>query len=363
MSENDKQVRRLITQEAADWFIANRAGLTAKEHYTFATWLQASPVHVEEYLALSVVARDLRQACNDPRHSLDGLLARAGLEEDAPAQPFWTRLVAGFGSGGPHRWQTVAVTTAALGALSLSLIGLWDFRPSVHGSTPGDSTSMHFETRHGEQQTRLLADNTVLHMNTDSAVTIRYDSKQRLVVLSSGEAEFEVSHENGRPFRVLAGSAEVVAIGTRFDVRLGQDATVVTVVEGRVAVGPSAMSTGGSANSNPAHPPPFVQLAADQQITVAKGVWPATAVAVDAQRTTAWLHRQIIFEHVPLERVASDFNRYARKPIEIITPALRNLEISGVFATDDTEAFIAFLRSLEGVRVEVTTTRIRVSQD
>jgi ferric-dicitrate binding protein FerR (iron transport regulator) len=43
-------------------------------------------------------------------------------------------------------------------------------------------------------------------------------------------------------------------------------------------------------------------------------------------------------------------------------PALRNLEISGVFATDDTEAFIAFLRSLEGVQVEVTATRIRVSQ-
>jgi hypothetical protein len=34
-----------------------------------------------------------------------------------------------------------------------------------------------------------------------------------------------------------------------------------------------------------------------------------------------------------------------------------------VFATDDPEAFVAFLRSLKGVRLEVTTTRIRVSQD
>ena len=65
----------------------------------------------------------------------------------------------------------------------------------------------------------------------------------------------------------------------------------------------------------------------------------------------------------PLERVASEFNRYAPKPIEITTPALRSLEISGVFATDDSEGFIAFLRSLDGVHVEVTATRIRVSQD
>jgi transmembrane sensor len=84
---------------------------------------------------------------------------------------------------------------------------------------------------------------------------------------------------------------------------------------------------------------------------------------VDAQRTTAWLRRQIVFDQEPLERVAVEFNRYAPKQIEIATPALGNLEISGAFATDDSEAFIAFLRSLKGVRLEVTTTRIRVSRD
>ena len=78
---------------------------------------------------------------------------------------------------------------------------------------------------------------------------------------------------------------------------------------------------------------------------------------------TAWLRGEIMFENEPLERVAAEFNRYAPKPIEIATPALRSLQISGVFATDDTDAFIAFLRSLKGVRVEITATRIRVSQE
>jgi hypothetical protein len=74
------------------------------------------------------------------------------------------------------------------------------------------------------------------------------------------------------------------------------------------------------------------------------------------------LYRQIEFDREPLERVAAEFNRYAAKPFEIVTPALRNLRISGAFAADDSTAFIAFLSSLEGVRVEVTATRIRVSQ-
>ena len=86
-------------------------------------------------------------------------------------------------------------------------------------------------------------------------------------------------------------------------------------------------------------------------------------MAADVQRTTAWLRRQIMFENEPLERVASEFNRYAPKPIEIATPALRKLQVSGVFATDNTAAFIAFLRSLKGVHVEVTATQIRVSQE
>jgi transmembrane sensor len=208
-----------------------------------------------------------------------------------------------------------------------------------------------------------LADNSVLHLNTDSAVTIRYGKTERLVTLTVGQAVFEVAHESDRTFRVLAGSAEVVDIGTKFDVRLGQNSTVVTVIEGRVEVGLSPMGEKLGTNSRQPHPPRFVELAAGQQVSVAEGEWPATPIAVDAQNTTAWLRREIVFDHEPLERVAAEYNRYAPKPIEIATPALRNLQITGVFVTDDTEAFVAFLRSLKGVRVEVTPTRISVSRD
>jgi transmembrane sensor len=105
-----------------------------------------------------------------------------------------------------------------------------------------------------------------------------------------------------------------------------------------------------------------VRLVAGQQMRITDDQRTAQPVTTDAQRTAAWLHRQILFDHEPLQRVATEFNRYAPKPFEIVTPALQNLEISGVFATDDTDAFIAFLRSLDGVHVEVTSARIRVSQ-
>jgi transmembrane sensor len=353
MSGNQQRVRDLIAQEAADWFVANRASLTGRERHNFATWLKTSPVHVEEYLLISVVARDLHVACEDPESSLESLLARARLENDAPVESIWSRIVTGVRDFPPQRWQSAAATMTVFAVLSFGLFAWWNLRPAPHAPAPPGVSVLHFETHHGEQQTHRLADDSVLHLNTDSSVTVRYGKTERLVMLTSGEAAFEVVHAPDRAFRVLAGSAEVVDVGTKFDVRLEEESTVVMVVEGLVAVAPS--------NQN--RPTQSVQLGADQQITVREAEWPATAVPVDAQRSTAWLHRQISFEHEPLGRVVTEFNRYASKPIEITTPALKKLEISGVFSIDDTDAFIAFLRSLEGVHVEVTDTRIRVSQD
>jgi len=359
MSAREEQVRSLIAQDAADWFVAGRAGLTADERNDFATWLKASPVHVEEYLALEVIGRNLRAACEASQNSIDELLDRARREEDSPVRPFWARLVEGLRTPSP-RWQAAAMATAVLGVVSFGLLVLWSLRAVVHVSTPAAVTALHFETRHGEQQTHRLADSSILHLNTDTAVTVRYGDNERLVVLTSGEAEFEVAHGPERPFRVFAGRAEIVDLGTKFDVRLEDKETLVTVIEGRIVVGRSAPAESGRPNQG--YTPQLVQVNAGQQITI-DGEWPAAPVAVDAQRTTSWLHRQIMFENEPLERVASEFNRYAQKPIEIATPALRNLKVSGVFATDNTSAFIAFLRSLKGVHVEVTATRIRVSQD
>src|ERR1700676_2364559 len=356
MMSNDEKIRAAIAEQAGQWFVANDEGqLDAQDSEALAAWLKTSPVHIEEFLAVSTMVRDLKEARTDSEYSLEAILTRARAADDTPVQPLWPRVIETVRGRTSGRWLPAAVAMAACAVLSLGVFLRWNVRPIQHPSAPNGITAVHLETRHGEQLTRRLADNSVLHLNTDSAVTIRYGKTERLVMLTSGQANFEVAHEPDRAFRVFAGSAEVVDLGTKFDVRLEHDSTVVTVVEGRVAVGPS--------NSSQNHSPRFVELSADQQIRVTEGEGLATPVAVDAQRSTAWLHRQIAFDHEPLERVAAEYNRYTSKPIEITTPALRNLQISGVFATDDIEAFIAFLRSLKGVRVEVTPTRIRVSQD
>jgi transmembrane sensor len=362
MSANEEQLRNLIAQQAADWFVANREELSTREREDFTAWLKASPLHVEEYLGLAVMARDLREIGADSKSSVDSIVARAYAAEGEPIRPLWPSAPETPHDRFSAPWRTATITAAAFAVLSLGLLAWWNFELAPRDLAPTRIAALRFETGHGEQQTRRLADGSILHLNTDSAVTISYDKSERIVMLTSGEAYFEVAHEPKRPFRVFAGSAEAIDIGTQFDVLLEHDFTVITVVDGRAAVGPSSMLRGNSTDPSQGLAR-FIELHADQQITVAQGAWPAVPTAVDAHRTTSWLRRQIMFDHEPLSRVATEFNRYGSKPIEITTPSLGDLQISGVFTTDDTDGFIAFLRSLEGVHVEVTPTRIRVSRD
>src|SRR5882724_10622998 len=263
MTSNEDQVRAAIAEQAGEWFVANEEeALDARDSAALSAWLKTSPVHIEEFLGVSAIARDLRKARADPEYSLDAILARARAGEIAPGRALWPRVIEAVRGGTSGPWLTVAVTTAACGVLSLGWFLPWNVKPAGHPSVPSGTTALHFETRHGEQLSRRLADNSILHLNTDSAVTIRYGKNERLVMLTSGQADFGVAHEPDRPFRVIAGLAEVVDLGTKFDVRLQHDSTVVTVVEGRVAVGPSPILGRLGANSGQNHPPRFVQLSA-----------------------------------------------------------------------------------------------------
>jgi transmembrane sensor len=362
MIAKDEQMRAVVAEQAVDWFLErHERPLDTREAEALMAWYKASPVNVEEFLGVAAIARDLRAAGPDPEHSVEALVAHARADDDDRVASLWPRAFAALSDLRVRRWQTSAVTIAALGLVSFGLLSLWNSRP-IRQATPGIATTLHFATRHGELQTHHLADGSVLHLNTDTAVTVQYSSTRREIVLTSGQAGFEVAHEPKRPFHVFAGPAKVIDLGTQFDVRLQGDSTVVTVVEGRVAVGLSDMSASRSMSSNPRQLVRLVELGPNQQLSVSRDEWPGTPTAVDAKRTTAWLHRQIAFNHEPLERVAAELNRYAPKPIEIITPELRKLEVTGVFSIDDSEEFLAFLRTLNGVSVDVTATRIRVSK-
>lgn len=88
-----------------------------------------------------------------------------------------------------------------------------------------------------ESQTKTLADGTKVTLNSQATLTLigGYNKKQRKLKLS-GEAFFEVKHNDELPFVIDAGGVEIKDIGTAFNVKAlpQSDSVVVFVTEGIV---------------------------------------------------------------------------------------------------------------------------------
>src|SRR5258708_7733978 len=222
MNANEDRIRATIAEQAGEWLVANDAGpLDAQDSAALAAWLKTSPVHIEEFLAVSAIARDLKEARTDPEYSLEAILPRARAEEDITVTSLWSRVINTVRVQPPRRWFPIAATTAGFAVL-IGVLLTWNVSRIQHPSAPERIAELHLATQHGEQLTQRLADNSVLHLNTDSAVTIRYTNNKRLAILKSGEADFEVAHEAPRAFRVQTETAEVIDLSTKFDRRLEQ---------------------------------------------------------------------------------------------------------------------------------------------
>src|SRR5579859_1064381 len=143
MISNEEQVRAAIAEQAGEWFVANDEGpLDARDSTAVAAWLKTSPVHVEEFLGVSAIARDLKEARTDPEYSVDAILARARAEDEAPVQPLWPRVIDALRGRNSGRRLTAAVTMAACAVLSLALLLTWNVRqPIEHPSAPGGITA------------------------------------------------------------------------------------------------------------------------------------------------------------------------------------------------------------------------------
>src|SRR5262249_12911233 len=128
---------------------------------------------------------------------------------------------------------------------------------------------LELSTRHGEQVEKRLEDGSVIRLNTDTALRVVLAPDTRLVYLDRGQAVFEVVHDASRPFHVIAGSADITDVGTKFDVYIQGDSTRVTVLEGQVGVVTADKRTEGK-----------LLLSAGQQTHITPEAGPGTVTAV-----------------------------------------------------------------------------------
>jgi transmembrane sensor len=228
-----------------------------------------------------------------------------------------------------------------------------------------------YSTTLGEQRSLALHDGSTVQLNSLSTVRVQYTEHERTIELLQGQALFHVAKDSTRPFIVYSGPTRVTAVGTQFDVYRKTADTIVTVVEGRVAILGSPISADPTSLATPRvegnnvpgqHSGEGVLfLAAGEQATITPQVSRRT-LHPDLAGATAWTQRQLVFDSASLADVASEFNRYNERKLVIDPSALGALHISGVFSSTDPASLIRFLRDRPGLRVTETPTQIRVEK-
>lgn len=211
--------------------------------------------------------------------------------------------------------------------------------------------ALDYASRTGQVRRLALADGTVIHLNSASAIEVRFSDKARMVLLKAGEALFEVAQDTGRPFIVMAGKTSLRALDTVFSVRRQMGAAVrVMVQKGTVEL------RRGEGPMLDLRANMLAQVDDDQAVPLrVEGIDHA-----DVDSGLSWLEGNLTFRAARLDDAADEFARYNGADVLQIDPSLRAHRISGAFAAKDPEGFARAVAMSYGLRVEHEGGAIRI---
>lgn len=199
-----------------------------------------------------------------------------------------------------------------------------------------------YSTGFGEHRQWTLADGSLLELNTDSAVRLRFDGDQRLIELLRGELYLASGQDpqspHHRPLRVATPFGLFEALGTRFSVREDNLGCRLGVTEGAVRMQPRA---------------------GQGDVAQAGETWQLTGDSVrrlpgSAEDAQAWRDGVLIARAMPLGELLSELGRYRRGHLGC-DAQIAQRSISGNFNLNDTDATLAFIAKAHDLRLHGMT--------
>jgi transmembrane sensor len=306
---------------AADWLVRLQSpDISIEDTLAWQAWLNENPANAHAFAHLEAISQALQDvpapsAVSARQLALDRYDASVPIKDWNPPRARWP-------------WMAAA---ASFAILTLSL-AFWKMPPAADT----------FATAIGENRYVTLHDGSTIALGADTQIEVALSEKERSIELTRGEALFMVAKDATRPFKVHAGDATIVAVGTAFNVERDSDRAVVSVTEGRVVVEPATYFLPVSVLHEFKPKLRSVRLVAGQQTTAGSAGIEEPTKMEDA--ATGWQTGHLVFRLQPLRYVLEDVNRYARKPIVLESDSVGALVITG---TVERENIPGWIKSLE----------------
>ena len=306
-----------IAGQAAHWIVQLSAGDARARDAAqagFAAWKAADPRHAAAAASMEGLLGQL-QSVHGPAGG-DTRPARAALAAVAPR----------------GRRQLAGAVVAAMLVLAVGLAA--SDRPAYLLADLRSPT--------GQWRTHTLADGSRLTLGSDTAVNLRFTGGERHVQLVQGEILVEVAKDARRPFFVDSRQAALRALGTRFTVRQHDGATVLSMLESKVAV------------QLPRHADTVVAAGQRTRITAA-GAGPLEPFDA-ASLQDAWRAHQLVVDDRPLPEVLDELARHRPGQLRYDRAQLAHIRVAAVLPLDDTDkALQLLLDNFPQLRVRMLT--------
>ena len=348
---------------AAEWLARLREpNLTLEDTFAWQQWLAQNAAHRQAFQELEDVWEMFDSVAKPAPVSAHEI--RTDTYDGSVPVSDWLRSQRSPPAASPRAAPLVAtprrLALAAMLLITLTCIGAGSFfAPSLVSS----SRSLNYTTTVGENAHVLLADGSSVQLGGRTRIRVTLNPHVRQIDMLAGEAYFDVAKDPTRPFLVRAGTANVTAVGTEFNVRRSGDRVVVSVLEGRVLVQPMA----------PVIPIAWIQasvpvgtaapLKAGQRTTLNRRGLESTQVISDASNAVAWQHGRLAFESEPLRYVIQDVNRYTVKPIVLADERTGDIRVTGTVTEANIIGWINSLQAAFGIHSEIETDRIVLRPD
>jgi transmembrane sensor len=298
--------------------------LTDEETAALQDWLLANPAHADALSDACYIIAAVGTLSAEKRAEILALP-----EERSSGQP---------SSIAPTRhqprWRTYALAASALFA---TVLGVLSYTAAREGWLPRT-----YQTGTSETQIVHLPDGSLVRLNARTTIRWPGFSRERRTELVAGQALFEVAHDRTHPFYVRVDGLLVRVLGTKFDLNRRSDATILTVLEGAVAVSNGAEHAAGSWHR---------VVYANQRFAFGPSGLIDDVRQVDASKAVRWLDFALDLDREPLAAVIEELSRYSDRPIILGDDRLKTHRIVGTLQVRDIREALHDLESISPVVV------------
>lgn len=214
--------------------------------------------------------------------------------------------------------------------IAIIAVSAWGIYMSKHSSVNVPYTEIQVEN--GTHRNIVLPDGTNVTLNAGSHIKYpqRFSEESRNIEIN-GEAFFNVTRDEKKPFIVYTDKASVKVLGTSFNIKSynSDEQLTVTVKSGKVQVDMNEAMT---------------RLTANEQLVLDKSTGEFQKSFEDAKLATVWMSGGLYFNKTPIRNVVQELERMYNCDIRFQTGSVYNEYIYG---EHDNKSLESVLKSIQ----------------